>query len=82
MSLPQSFPRSYTNAWRFSNYSEVKLQENMDSEIMQVLLDEARGAYDEEIIVELQSNSAEDVESNVERIEAWYKQWMENNKSE
>lgn len=54
----------------------------MDSEIMQVLLDEARGAYDEEIIVELQSNSAEDVESNVERIEAWYKQWVENNKSE
>lgn len=49
---------------------------------MQVLLDEARMSYDEEIIVELQSNSSEDVESNVERIEAWYKQWMENNKSE
>ena len=65
-----------------SNYPELKLQENMDSEIMQVLLDEARESYDEEIIVELRSDSAEDVEGNVERIEAWVKQWLENNKGE
>lgn len=56
-------------------YSEKKLEENMDAEIMQVLLDEARDAYDEEIVVELQSNNAEDVESNVERIEMWLKNW-------
>ena len=47
---------------------------------MQVLLDEARESYDEEIIVELRSDSAEEIESNIERIEAWYKQWIENNK--
>lgn len=66
----------------YSNYPENKLQENMDSEIMQVLLDEARESYDEEIIVELRSDSSEEIESNIERIEAWYKQWMENNKEQ
>ena len=54
----------------------------MDSEIMQVLLDEARESYDEEIIVELRSDSSEEIESNIERIEAWYKHWIENNKEQ
>lgn len=44
---------------------------------MEVLLQEARDSYDEEIIVELQSNTAEEMETNVERIEAWLKQWKE-----
>ena len=57
------------------HYSERKLQENMDSEIMEVLLDEARDAYDEEIIIELQSNDIEDIEKNVERTERWLKDW-------
>ena len=56
-------------------YPEKKLQENMDSEIMEVLLEEARGAYDEEIVVELRSDEAEDVEGNVERIETWIDNW-------
>ena len=47
----------------------------MDSEIMEVLLEEARGAYDEEIVVELRSDEAEDVEGNVERIENWIENW-------
>ena len=47
----------------------------MDSEIMEVLLEEARGAYDEEIVVELRSDEAEDVEGNVERIERWIENW-------
>lgn len=51
------------------------MQENLDSEIMEVLLQEAREAYDEEIVIELQSNTAEEMESNVDRIEAWVKQW-------
>jgi len=47
----------------------------MDAEIMQVLLDEARDAFDEEIVVELQSNRLEDIDENVERIEAWVHNW-------
>ncbi|ROT40892.1 POS9-activating factor FAP7 [Sodiomyces alkalinus F11] len=56
-------------------YSEKKLQENLDSEIMEVLLSEAREAYAEEIVVELTSNTADEVESNVARIESWLEQW-------
>jgi adenylate kinase len=49
---------------------------------MEVLLDEAREAFDTEIVIELTSNSSEEMESNVERIEAWVKQWKKDNKSE
>jgi adenylate kinase len=62
-------------------YPEAKLQENIDSEIMDVLLQEARDSYDEEIVVELRSVTADDMESNVDRIEQWLKQWKENNAS-
>lgn len=61
------------------HYPEKKLQENIDSEIMEVLLEEARSSYAEEIVVELQSNKVEDIETNVERIEAWVKNWKTNN---
>lgn len=47
----------------------------MDSEIMQVLLDEAREAYKEEIVVELRSDSADDVDGNLERVEQWVETW-------
>lgn len=59
------------------NYSAKKMEENMDAEIMQVLLEEAREAYDEEIVVELRSDEGDDVEANAKRIEAWVKQWRE-----
>jgi adenylate kinase len=58
-------------------YADEKLQENLDSEIMQVLLEEAREAYDEEIVVELRSDALEDVEGNVERMEQWVESWKE-----
>jgi adenylate kinase len=58
---------------------EAKLQENLDSEIMEVLLQEARDSYDEEIIVELTSNTSDDMESNIERIETWIGLWKTNN---
>lgn len=57
------------------NYPEKKLQENLDAEIMQVILEEALEAYDEEIVVELQSNDTDEIDSNVERIASWLKQW-------
>ncbi|KAF2756191.1 P-loop containing nucleoside triphosphate hydrolase protein [Pseudovirgaria hyperparasitica] len=60
-------------------YPERKIEENMDSEIMQVILEEARESYAEEIVVELQSDCAEDVERNVERIQSWLEAWKKNN---
>lgn len=46
---------------------------------MEVLLQEARDSYDEEIIVELASNTSEEMDSNIERIEGWVKQWKVDN---
>lgn len=60
-------------------YPEAKLQENLDSEIMEVLLQEARDSYAEQIVVELQSNTSDDMDSNVDRIEQWIKQWKQDN---
>ncbi|TPX15147.1 uncharacterized protein E0L32_004705 [Thyridium curvatum] len=62
-------------------YPEKKMQENIDSEIMEVLLQEARESYDEEIVVELTSNTSDEMESNVDRIEAWLRQWKEDNQA-
>ncbi|KAB5575898.1 P-loop containing nucleoside triphosphate hydrolase protein [Coniochaeta sp. 2T2.1] len=60
-------------------YPELKLQENIDAEIMEVLLQEAKDSYDEDIVVVLASNTAEEMDENVERIEAWLGQWKKDN---
>jgi adenylate kinase len=49
---------------------------------MEILLDEAREAFDAEIVVELTSNTSDEMESNVERIEAWIKQWKKDNRTD
>lgn len=59
-------------------YSRLKLDENMDAEIMEVVIDEAREAYNEEMVVQLSSKTSEDIENNVERIQTWIKNWKEN----
>ena len=53
-------------------YSQKKIEENIEAEIMQVLLDEAKESYHEEIVVELPSNTADDMLSNIDRITSWY----------
>eukprot|EP00581_Thalassiosira_minuscula_P019024 CAMPEP_0183725702 /NCGR_PEP_ID=MMETSP0737-20130205/21290_1 /TAXON_ID=385413 /ORGANISM="Thalassiosira miniscula, Strain CCMP1093" /LENGTH=184 /DNA_ID=CAMNT_0025956783 /DNA_START=115 /DNA_END=669 /DNA_ORIENTATION=+ len=62
-------------------YSEKKRSENMEAEIMQVVLDEARESYDVEIVHEVPSNTVEEMESNVERCRVWADQWLANNNS-
>lgn len=44
-------------------------------------MQEARDSYDEEIVVELTSNSSNEVDSNLERIESWIIQWEKDNKT-
>ena len=46
---------------------------------MEVLLQEARDSYDDEIVIELTSNTSDEMETNVDRIEAWVKQWRADN---
>ena len=61
----------------YRGYDDRKVQENLDSEIMQVILEEARESYDEEIVVELRSDTVEEMEGNVERIVEWVEAWLE-----
>jgi adenylate kinase len=63
-------------------YDRLTARGYMDSEIMQVLLDEAREAYKEEIVVELRSDNADDVEGNLERIEQWVENWKKDHEGE
>ncbi|KAG9312724.1 P-loop containing nucleoside triphosphate hydrolase protein [Chiua virens] len=61
-------------------YPLKKIQENNEAEIMGVVSEEARESYQPEIVVELESNSMEDLQENVRRIVTWIDQWMDNNK--
>lgn len=67
--------RPFTNL-PTSEYPLKKIQENNMSEIMGIVLDEAQGAYAEEIVVELQSETVQDMESNVARIIQWIENWQ------
>jgi len=57
-------------------YGEKKRAENMEAEIMQVILEEARESYAHNIVHEVASNTIEDMDNNVARVEQWTKQWM------
>ncbi|PWN87567.1 hypothetical protein FA10DRAFT_269520 [Acaromyces ingoldii] len=57
------------------DYPLKKIQENNEAEIMEVVLAEARDSYPLEAIVELRSETAQDVEDNVERIVQWIHAW-------
>jgi broad-specificity NMP kinase len=58
-------------------YHEKKLEENLDAEIFGVLIEEAREAFDEEIVVELTSEQDSDVDSNCQRIAQWVESWKQ-----
>jgi adenylate kinase len=47
----------------------------MECEIMQVVLDEARESYAPEIVVELSSDTVDEMESNVDRVKMWLDAW-------
>lgn len=64
---------------RARNYAEAKLQENMDAELMDVLLTEARDAFDPALVVELQSATTDDVDENVDRVVTWVENWRRDN---
>jgi TATA box binding protein (TBP)-associated factor len=56
-------------------YSQRKLDENIESEIFQVILDEAKQTFDDEIVIELQSDYTQDMERNVNFILEWIDNW-------
>ncbi|OVA06984.1 hypothetical protein BVC80_1731g64 [Macleaya cordata] len=62
---------------RLSNrgYMGSKLTNNIECEIFQVLLEEARASYPEDIVVALQSNCVDDISRNVSTLTDWVKNW-------
>lgn len=52
-------------------YSTKKLQENVQCEIMHVIAEEARESYRTDIVHALQSDTVEQMESNVENLSEW-----------
>jgi adenylate kinase len=56
-----------------------KIQENNEAEIMEVVLQEARDSYPQQIVVELKSESTEDLQKNVANIVSWIKEWLKDN---
>jgi len=60
-------------------YSAKKMEMNMECEIMQSILDEAKESYAHEIVHELSSNTPDDMESNAERIAMWVELWKHDN---
>ncbi|KAH0541030.1 adenylate kinase isoenzyme 6 [Cotesia glomerata] len=60
-------------------YQGKKLEDNIECEIFQTILDEAKSSYKEEIVHELESNTPEQIEANVNRVCLWIEQWKEDN---
>jgi len=52
-------------------YSAKKIDENIEAEILQVVLDEARESFNEKIVIELPSNTVAEMEANVNQLAAW-----------
>ena len=70
-----SAPRRFYDRLTARGYPEPKLQENLQCEIMQVVLEEAREAYAAEVVVELRNESEADLESMLARVAAWRDAW-------
>lgn len=60
---------------RGRDYNQKKIEDNLQCEIFQTILDEARESYDVNIVHELASNSSEDLENNLEQIVRWIETW-------
>ncbi|KAK4490782.1 hypothetical protein RD792_001495 [Penstemon davidsonii] len=56
-------------------YTGQKLSNNMECEIFQVLLEEAKESYPEDIVVALRSDCIEDIDRNVSTLTDWVRSW-------
>jgi adenylate kinase len=56
-------------------YTGAKLSNNIECEIFQVLLEEAKDSYSEDIVVALKSDTIDDVSANVSTLTEWIMRW-------
>lgn len=62
-------------------YNAKKMEDNIQCEIFQTVLEEAHNSYRPEVVHELQSNTPEELEENLEKIAQWIDRWRIDNKS-
>lgn len=56
-------------------YTGKKLSNNIECEIFQVLLEEAKDSYREDIVVALRSDCIDDIHRNVSTLTDWVRSW-------
>ncbi|KAK5810941.1 putative adenylate kinase isoenzyme 6 [Gossypium arboreum] len=56
-------------------YEGAKLSNNIECEIFQVLLEEAKESYSEDIVKALKSNNIDDITRNVSSLTDWIRSW-------
>jgi len=61
----------------FRGYAGKKLEENLQCEIFQTILDEAKEAFSPDIVFELPSNTVDDMESNIDKIVGWIEMYKQ-----
>ncbi|XP_021863916.2 adenylate kinase isoenzyme 6 homolog [Spinacia oleracea] len=59
-------------------YSGSKLSNNIECEIFQMLLEEAKESYQEDIVVAMKSDSIDDINKNVSDLTDWVASWCNN----
>ncbi|XP_028134809.1 adenylate kinase isoenzyme 6 [Diabrotica virgifera virgifera] len=62
-------------------YTGKKLEDNVQCEIFQTILEEAKASYKEEIVHELYSRTTEELQDNINRICVWLQMWFKDNTS-
>lgn len=58
-------------------YSGKKLEDNVDCEIFETILEEARASYKEHIVHELYSRTPDEMQDNISKICLWLQQWFQ-----
>lgn len=57
-------------------YTGAKLTNNIECEIFQVLLEEAKESYPEDIVLALKSDTIEDITRNIATLTDWVRNWQ------
>ncbi|XP_053612808.1 adenylate kinase isoenzyme 6 homolog [Plodia interpunctella] len=60
-------------------YTGKKLEDNIQCEIFETLLEEAQSSYKEDIVMELQNDTQQQLQANIDTMVEWVQRWKEEN---
>ena len=72
---PHTHANAHTHPRIHRGYSGKKLEDNVTAEIMNVILDEACDAYKPEVVREMESNTVDDMDENVDAIKQFVEEF-------